>query len=60
MVPADDNVCNYTTFSSLLNSGSLIESVLDPNRVRCSVGPDLGTNCLQSILSDGFISKGMG
>ena len=36
----------------LLNLGSLIESVLDPNRARCSVGPDLGTNYLQSILSD--------
>ena len=59
MVPADNNVCP-TTFSSLLNSGSLIESVMDPNRVQCSVGPDLGTNFLQIILSDGFISKGMG
>ena len=55
MVPADGNVYNvypYATFSSLLNSRSLIESVLDPNRARCSVGPDLGTNYLQSILSD--------
>ena len=46
--------------SSLLNLGSLIESVLDPNRPPCSVRPDLGTNYLQSILSDGFNSKGMG
>ena len=52
MVPADDNVYPYATFSSLLNSRSLIESVLDPNRARCSVGPDLDTNYLQSILSD--------
>ena len=52
MVPADDNVYPYATFSSLLNLGSLIESVLDPNCARCSVGPDLGTNYLQSILSD--------
>ena len=52
MVPADDNVYPYGTFSSLLNLGSLIESVLDPNRARCSVRPDLGTNYLQSILSD--------
>ena len=52
MIPADDNVYPYATFSSLLNLGSLIESVLDPNRARCSVGPDLGTNYLQSILSD--------
>ena len=52
MVPADDNVYPYATFSSLLNLGSLIESILDPNRARCSVGPDLGTNYLQSILSD--------
>ena len=52
MVPADDNVYHYATFSSLLNLGSLIESVLDPNPARCSVGPDLGTNYLQSILSD--------
>ena len=65
MVPADDNVYPYATFSSLLNSRSLIESVLDPNRARYSVGPwtlyckytslvgpDLGTNYLQSILSD--------
>ena len=42
----------YATFSSLQNSRSLIESVLDTNRARCSVGPDLGTNYLQSILSD--------
>ena len=55
MVPADDNVCPYATFSSLLNLGSLIESVFDPNRVRCSVGPDLGTNYLQSILSDSLV-----
>ena len=41
MVPADDNVYPYATFSSL-----------DPNSARCSVGPDLGTNYLQSILSD--------
>ena len=52
MVPADDNVYPYATFSSLLNSRSLIESVLDPNHARCSVGPDLCTNYLQSILSD--------
>ena len=52
MVRADNNVYPYVTFSSFLNLGSLIESVLDPNRVRCSVGPDLGTNYLQSILSD--------
>ena len=52
MVPADDNVYPYATFSLLLNLGSLIASVLDPNRARCSVGPDLGTNYLQSILSD--------
>ena len=52
MVPADDNVYPYATFSSLLNSGSLIESVLDPNSARCSVRPDLGTNYLQRILSD--------
>ena len=52
MVPADDNVYPYATFSSLLNLRSLIESVLDPNRARCSVWPDLGTNYLQSILSD--------
>ena len=52
MVPADDNVYPYATFSSLLNSGSLIESVLDPNQAWRSVGPDLGTNYLQSILSD--------
>ena len=52
MVPADDNVYPYATFSSLLNSRSLIESVLDPNRARCSDGPDLSTNYLQSILSD--------
>ena len=52
MVPADDNVYPYATFSSLLNSRSLIESVLDPNHARCSVGPDLGSNYLQSILSD--------
>ena len=58
MVPADDNVCPYTTFSSLLNLVSLIESVLDPNRTRCFVVSDLGTNYLQSILSngDGIIS----
>ena len=49
MVPADGNVYPYATFSSLLN---LIESVLDPNCARCSVGPDLGTNYLQSTLSD--------
>ena len=59
MVPTDDNVYPYTTFSSLLNSGSLIESILDSNGAQCSVGPDLGTSYLQSILSDGFISKGM-
>ena len=52
MVPADDNVYPYATFSSLLNLRPLIESVLDPNRARCSVGPDLGTNYLQSKLSD--------
>ena len=52
MVPADDDVYPYATFSSLLNSRSLIGSVLDPNRAQCSVGPDLGTNYLQSILSD--------
>ena len=52
MVPADDNVYPYATFSSLLNSRSLIESVLDPNRALCSVGPGLGTNYLQTILSD--------
>ena len=52
MVPADDNVYPYATFSSLLNSRSLFEPVLDPNRARCSVGPDLGTNYLHSILSD--------
>ena len=52
MVPADDNVYPYAAFSSLLNSRFLIESVLDTNRARCSVGPDLGTNYLQSILSD--------
>ena len=52
MVPANDNVYPYATFSSLLNLGSLIESVLDPNGARCSVGPDLGTNYLQNILSD--------
>ena len=52
MVPADNSVYPYATFSSLLNLGSLIASVLDPNRARCSVGPDLGTNYLQSILSD--------
>ena len=52
MVPADDNVYLYATFSSLLDSRSLIESVLDPNRARCSAGPALGTNYLQSILSD--------
>ena len=52
MVPADDNVYPYATFSSLLNSRSLIESVFDPNRARCSVGPYLGTNYFQSILSD--------
>ena len=52
MVPADDNVYPYATFSSLLNSRSLIESVLDPFRARCSVGSDLGTNYLQSILCD--------
>ena len=52
MVPANDNVYPYATFSLLLNLGSLIESVLDPNRARCSVGSDLGTNYLQSILSD--------
>ena len=34
--------------------------MLDPNRARCSVGPDLSTNYLQSILSDSFISKRMG
>ena len=51
MVPADDNVYSYATFSSLLNLGSL-ESELDPNRARCSVDPVLGTNYLQSILSD--------
>ena len=58
MVPADDNVCPYTTFSSLLNLVSLIESVLDPNRTRCFIVSDLGTNYLQSILSngDGIIS----
>ena len=49
MVPADDHVYPYATFSSLLNLGSLIESVLDPNQA--SVEPDLGTNYLQSILS---------
>ena len=49
---ADDNVYPYATFSSLLNSGSLIDSVLDSNRAQCSAGPDLGTNYLQSILSD--------
>ena len=48
MVPADDNVYPYATFSSLLNLGSLIESILDPNRTRCSVGPDLGTNYLEA------------
>ena len=47
MVPADNNVYPYATFSSLQNSRSLIESVLDTNRARCSVGPDLGTNYLQ-------------
>ena len=52
MLPADNNVYPYATFSSLLNLGSLFESVLDQNRARCSVGPDLGTNYLQSILSD--------
>ena len=52
MVPADDNVYPYATFSSLLNSRSLIKSVLDPNGAPCSVGPDLGTDYLQSILSD--------
>ena len=63
MVPADDNVCPYTTFSSLLNLGSLIESVLDPNRARCYVVPDLvvpalGTNYLQWLYQqrDGIIS----
>ena len=25
---------------------------MDPNRARCSVGPDLGTNYLQILLSD--------
>ena len=52
MVPADDNVYPYAIFSSLLNLRSPIASVLDPNCARCSVGPDLGTNYLQSILSD--------
>ena len=50
MMPADDNVYPYATFSLLLNLESLIESALDPNRARCSVGPDLDINYLQSIL----------
>ena len=52
MVPAEYNVYPYATFSLLLNLGSLITSVLDPNHADVLFGPDLGTNYLQSILSD--------
>ena len=51
---------SYMTFSSLLNSWISNRAGIGSNHARCSVGPDLGTNYLQSILSDSFISKRMG
>ena len=27
--------------------------ILDPDQARCSVGPDIGSNCLQRLSADG-------
>ena len=36
----------------LLSSAIGVSNSLDPDQDRLSVGPDLGTNCLQSLSSD--------
>ena len=41
-----------TNFTGMIGTTIRVSTSLDPDQVRCSVGPDLGPNCLQRLSAD--------
>ena len=43
---------NISFFKKFFQEHYQMSNGLDPDQEQCSVGPDLGTNCLQSLSAD--------
>ena len=45
--------CSKLTFTKLISGTQSLSNGLDLDQRGCSVGPDLGPNCLQRLSADG-------